>query len=250
LLLTNRTKISLTQYLDLQEYQYLNLLFEKYSLYSNCINIKDVKDTLTNSSSDISLLISEIVLTRQALKENVKSKTSFNERWDDLVKCLLLDGYNIENNSLISIEPIIDGIIAIEDELNNQIISSSLTQKNDIIKFINESAEAFKQLTPDYNQCLSKARLSVETIVRNIATEIDSVNDNWGKSLGKLYTDGFFEKKEEESISATYTFISDGSHIPLGFTNEEYARYARNLILSVCYYIIKKYNNLNNSDLF
>jgi len=42
-------------------------------------------------------------------------------------------------------------------------------------------------------------------------------------------------------MAKLYGFISDGSHIPLGFTEEEYARYGRNLAMSKCYYIIKKY---------
>ena len=48
-------------------------------------------------------------------------------------------------------------------------------------------------------------------------------------------------QKEEELMGKLYGFISDGSHIPLGFTQEEYARYGRNLAMSKCYYIIKKY---------
>lgn len=244
--LTNRTKLSLVQFLDLQDYEHLSILLEKHLFKSRCSNITELKRSLVGIGS-MSLLLNEIVTTRQALNRRVTSKTSFNERWDELVKCLFLDGYKTENNMLIAIEPNIDGIIAIEDDLTNEIKKSSLAQKNEIVKLINESAEAFKSTLPDYNGCLAKARLSVETIVRDIATEIDGVNDNWGASLGKLFRNSFFEKKEEESISSTYTFISDGSHIPLGFTDEEYARYGRNLIMSVCYYIVKKYNNSNTN---
>jgi len=242
MILTNRTKLSLVQLLDLQDYEHLSIILEKHSFQSNLSNITDLKNSLI-SVGNMSLLLNEIISTRQALKIRVTSKTSFNERWDELVKCLFLDGYKTENNTLVKIEPNIDGIIAIEDDLTNEIKQSSLVHKNEIIKLINESAEAFKKTNPDYNGCLTKARLSVETIIRDIATETDGVDDNWGTSLGKLFRNSFFEKKEEESISSTYTFISSGSHIPLGFTDEEYARYGRNLILSVCYYVIKKYNN-------
>ena len=43
---------------------------------------------------------------------------------------------------------------------------------------------------------------------------------------------------------AKNSFVSNGSHIPLGFTNEEYARYGRNLLMSKCYYIIKNINKI------
>jgi len=240
---SKRTKLSLAQLLNLQNYQTINLLLEKYSLPSTCMNINDLKDILTNVNHDIFPIIHEVIATPKSLKDNVISKISFNERFDDLKKCLLLDGYKIEKNHLIRIEPIIDGIRPVEDDLISIIELTSLYQKKDIIKFINESADAFKQSPPDYNGCLSKIRLSLETIVRNIANEVDGNNDKWGTSLNKLVKNNFFEKKEEESIAATYTFISDGSHLPLGFTDEEYARFGRNLILSVCYYIIKKYHN-------
>ena len=104
---------------------------------------------------------------------------------------------------------------------------------------INESTEAFKN--SDFNQCLSKARISLETIVRTIAIDKYNFNDSWGNALSKLKTESFITQKEEELMAKLYGFISDGSHIPLGFTEEEYARYGRNLAMSKCYYIIKKY---------
>nr|WP_321267737.1 hypothetical protein [uncultured Sulfurimonas sp.] len=239
--LTNRTKLSLVQFLDLQDYQHINILFEKYSLDDTCRNILDIRETILDN--DISSLLKEIVGTRQALKNRVDSKTSFNERWDELIKCLYLDGYKIEDNKLISIQPYIPGTIAIEDDLTHEILQSNLSKIDDIVKFINESAEAFKKTTPDYNGCLSKVRLAIETMVRDIANDTTCTNKCWGKALHQLKASGLLTQDEEQAIASTYTFVSDGSHIPLGFTHEEYARYGRNLILSVCYFMIKKYNH-------
>lgn len=245
--LTKRTKLSLAQLLELQDYEHTNILLEKYNYNYTCSTLTDLKDTLL-SEIEVLPLISEIIGTRQALKNRVNSKTSFTERWDELIKNLFIDGFKVENKNLISIEPTVDGIIAIEDDLTYELDKSSLANKIEIIKSISDSADAFKLTTPDYNECLFKARLSLETIIRDISKEIDGVDANWGRSLDKLFKDGFFEKKEEESISATYTFVSPGSHIPLGFTDEEYTRYGRNLIMSVCYYVIKKYNQHSGSS--
>jgi hypothetical protein len=39
MILNLRTQISLSQLLDIFEYQWINILFEKYSLSNNCQNI-------------------------------------------------------------------------------------------------------------------------------------------------------------------------------------------------------------------
>jgi hypothetical protein len=241
-----RTKISLSQLLDLFEYNLNNLLLEKHSLNHDCSNISDIKDALEEGS--LKSLIEEIVSTQKNLRSRVTPKYKFDERWGDFQKCLLLDGYKItENNSLISIEPTIDGVIAMEDDLTSELRTSSLSKKEAIIELLLESVNAFKNTSPDYNQCLSKARIALETIVRNKVEDEDGTNESWGRSLNILKTKGFLTNQEEQAISSTYTYVSDGSHIPLGFTEEEYARYGRNLLMSVCYYIIKKQNSSSNA---
>ena len=116
-----------------------------------------------------------------------------------------------------------------------------------IIKLLRESANAFKQASPDYNGCLSKARLTLETIVRNKVEDESKTDEKWGKALSILKNKDFLTKEEEEAIASTYTLVSDGSHKPLGFTNEEYARYGRNLLMTTCYYLIKKQNAMSKT---
>lgn len=246
--LTNRTKTSLAQLFDLIEYQYINIIFGKYSFPATCDNIEDSQNNLFESKGDIVSLLNEVISTQKTLKNKVPSKTSFNQQWDDLVKCLLLDGYRIEGNNIIPIEPDVDGVIAIEDDLTTEIRNSSLSKRNDIIRIINESAEGFKNATPDYNSCLSKARIALETIIRNKVEDESGTNEGWGKSLNILKANGFITNDEEQAIASTYKFVSDGSHIPIEFTREEYARYGRNLIMTVCYFIIKKQNVSNRTS--
>lgn len=237
--LSYRTKISLSQLLELFEISYINLLFEKYSMDDNCINIQDIKDSL-NSSDSLDNLISEIISTKQSFRNRTSPKYRFDERWSDFEKCLFLDGYKIHNNILISIEANIDGVIALEDDFTIEINNSTFSKKEDVKKLINESAEAFK--SSDYNQCLSKSRIAIETLVRTIAIDkYANTNDTWGSALNNLKTNSFLTQIEEDLMAKTYSFVSNGSHIPLGFTNEEYARYGRNLVMSKCYYIIKRY---------
>lgn len=235
--LSNRTKISLVQLLDVFEKVEVKILFEKYSISSNCRNTEDIKYAVL--SKNLQELIKELILAKQTFRNKITPKYTFDERWNDFEKCLFLDGYKIQNNAIILIEPTIDGVVAFEDELTSELISSTFSKKEEVKNLINESAEAFKN--SDFNQCLSKARISLETIVRTIAIDKYNFNDSWGNALSKLKTESFITQKEEELMAKLYGFISDGSHIPLGFTQEEYARYGRNLAMSKCYYIIKKY---------
>ena len=205
----------------------------------NCRNIQDIKGSIFFSSS-LDSLISELISTKQDLRSRISPKYKFDERWNDFEKCLFLDGYKIENNILISIEPNIDGVIALEDDFTIEINSSTFSKKEDVKRLINESAEAFKN--SDYNQCLSKSRIALETLIRTIAIDkYSNTNDTWGSALSNLKTNSFLTQIEEDLMAKTYSFVSNGSHIPLGFTNEEYARYGRNLAMSKCYYIIKRY---------
>ena len=239
MIFSTRTNISLSQFLELFEISLTNILFEKYSMDTDCRNIQDIKESISSSNS-LDSLISELISTKQDLKSRISPKYIFDERWNDFEKCLFLDGYKIENNILISIEPNIDGVITLEDDFTIEINSSTFSKKEDVKRLINESAEAFKN--SDYNQCLSKSRIALETLIRTIAIDkYSNTNDTWGSALSNLKTNSFLTQIEEDLMAKTYSFVSNGSHIPLGFTNEEYARYGRNLLMSKCYYIIKKY---------
>lgn len=248
MILNLRTKISLSQLLDIFEDKEINILFEKYSLPHNIHNITEIKDILIRQN--IIPVVQEVVSTQRELRSRISPKYKFDDRWNDFEKCLLLDGYKINaENIIISIEPSVEGIVAMEDELVNEITQSTLSDKEGIIQLIKESEDAFKNAIPDYNGCLSKSRITFETIIRNKVEDDTGTNVSWGRSLNILRGNGFITENEEKTLSSIYTLVSDGSHKPMGFTDEEYARYGRNLIMTTCYYIIKKQNSSNTTNI-
>jgi hypothetical protein len=162
----------------------------------NCRNIQDIKESIFSSNS-LDSIISELISTKQDLRSRISPRCKFDERWNDFEKCLFLDGYKIENNILISIEPNIDGVITLEDDFTIEINSSTFSKKEDVKRLINESAEAFKN--SDYNQCLSKSRIALETLIRTIAIDkYSNTNDTWGSALSNLKTNSFLTQIEEE----------------------------------------------------
>ena len=243
---SKRTKLSLSQFLGLFDGDTVHTLMEKYNIsykddYDNEISINDA--ILQADIKSITSLFEEIVKTDGDLRYRVSPKYRFNERWDELNGCLLLDGFKVESRTINSVEPIIEENSPIEDDLTKEIQLSNLPESEDIINHINRSAQSFLRTEPDYNGCLTHARIALETLVRGIAKskgfQLNNENKAWGSSLNYLKTNDFFTEKQEKTIQSIYTFVSDGPHVPLGFTEKEYARFGRNLVTSICYFVSK-----------
>lgn len=247
MIITKRTKLSLCQFLDLFEWDVVYILLEKYNITVRGPGQIEISRALSAADqSSMETLIDEVVRTNGDLLNRVNPRYRFNERWSDFKKCLLLDGFRIEQDKILRIEPFIESSEPVEDDLTNELKESDLTSSGEVTRHIKLSAETFKKSSPDYNACLSHSRIALETLVREIAKhydlDIDEDSKAWGKSLLYIKDKGFITNKEESAIASTYTFISDGTHIPVGFTEEEFVRFGRNLAMSVCYFVIKKFN--------
>ncbi len=250
MVLTKRTKYSLAQFLDLFDAAVGRTLLEKYDMswgWAGGYNQVAVSDTLLRAdNAKLGRLVEEIVATDGDLRNRISSRYRFDERWRDLTKCLLLDGYRVEKSSITRIEPFLEGAEPIEDDLTKELHISSLASREEIKKQIDESAGDFKKAGPDYNGCLSHSRIALETLVRKIAEDsgflVTDEKKAWGSSLCYLREKDLINTKEEQTLSSVYTFISDGSHVPLGFTEEEYVRFGRNIATYMCYFVIKLFN--------
>ena len=160
----------------------------------------------------------------------------------------MLDGYRIDQNKIVTIEPFIESSEPIEDDLTKELLRADLPSSEKIISFIKNSAEEFRKPEPDYyNGCLTYSRVALETLCKELAIQkgfVASEHDTkvWGSSIRFLKENTFFDKKEEDAITSIYTFISPGAHKPLGFSDEEFVRFGMNLAISACYYAVKKCN--------
>lgn len=249
MVLTKRTKLSLCQLLSLVHQSAALVLFEKHDIFIDRFDLENIRNSLLDADdTTIGRLINELVGTRGYLKKNITTVYVFEERWADFAKCLMLDGYRLEQNNIVRIEPLIESGEPMEDDLTEELQESSLESSETIKSLIKNSAEEFKKPTPDYyNGCLTYSRVALETLVREIAIQKSfnvHVNDTkvWGNSLRHLKETSFFNEKEEGAVASIYTFISEGAHKPLGFTDEEFVRFGRNLAISACYFIVKKLN--------
>ena len=102
--LSNRTKISLAQFLVLQSDDTLALLCEKHGIsppnfstdiyYDRQGAVRNWVDSTTEER--VMAVMDEMVRTYSTVRSSISPRYRFDERWDDLVRCFELDGYRID----------------------------------------------------------------------------------------------------------------------------------------------------------
>jgi hypothetical protein len=207
----------------------------------------------TNDAPRIAL-IEEICHSTRMFRAAINRKYIYDERWTDLERCLLLDGYRITGDysagyGIIAVDPTIAGAAAIDDDLSAELRRSNLTDREEIVRLMDNSANDFRKQPPNFNGAWTSARVSLETLAKNIAAihrqTIAMLGDpnKFGAVIAYLYHQAkFLNDKEEDGITGVYSFVSPGAHVPVGFTEEEMFRLGRSMIATICYFVIEKHN--------
>lgn len=232
--------------------QVSHVLFEKHGLHlvtENTRLLYCIHNALRNQAelSGIHALVEEIVRTSGDLSTHINPKYKFNQRFEDLDRCLMLDGYFIRERRLIPLDPSIEDERPIEDDLVQEISASNLDEDCAIRGKLNDSAEAFRRIPPDLNACLTNARVAMEELAKRVASRrfpMDPVpydSTKWGSVIGYLRERDFFSIEEEKGLAGVYRFLSPGAHRPIGITEDQSCRLGRSLALSMSWYLVKRY---------
>ena len=118
-----RTRLSLAQYLDRLGHTLLDVLFEKHGLGGVWVSGRDyasgtfeaLVQVLRNAPADgVQGLVGEIVATEPDLHDRVvdqwgSGEGAYRARWEDLLRCLALDGYSVSERRLTAVEPDLEG---------------------------------------------------------------------------------------------------------------------------------------------
>ena len=259
-MISKRTKISLCQFLKLFDIEDVILILEKYDIDSDILKHHIYHSTtgyttklhnliIECDSANIINILMEIVKTQSDIKNKTNTTAyAFHERRDDLYNNLELDGYTIKNSTLVTVDTLSTENKAFEDALTDELEASTLDKKKELIRKIKQSAQNYLNNPPDYNACLSNARIALSTIAEEIAIERNKTIDGsfdkskWGQVIRFLNKSGFINKKEEEGLTGVYSFISDGAHRIVGFQDNEMASLGRNFAINMCYFLVKRYN--------
>jgi hypothetical protein len=149
-MLSSRTIYSLAQYLALQNQDFAGTLLTKHGLngWSVQITAQVLSDTVAalqaGSEDKLTGLLDEIARTRGDLRSRVSPKYRYDERFEDLRCCLQLDGYQFGDTGLMLIDPSILGVPALEDDLKKELSSSGLSEVDQVIQKLDDSANAFR----------------------------------------------------------------------------------------------------------
>ncbi|WP_327209836.1 hypothetical protein [Rhizobium leguminosarum] len=260
--ISSRSKYSLCQLLEELNRSDATLLLEKHGIATQDDQsdwrhqpwIMTVRDHLFVASAErVGDLLQEFARTADAWRNNVSPRYVFDQRWEDLRMCLSLDGFFIPPNEygqplkcFVPTEPQLEGIKPFDDELSTEIGKSGIPTAEKIIDRLEASANAFRR--SEMNNCLSNARIALETLVKSVASELGAkpeLSDRFGAALTFLVKTDYLDRGQEKSLSGNYLLVSPGAHRPVGFSEQEYVRFGRHLALSSCYFIVKKWNGLH-----
>jgi hypothetical protein len=257
-MLSSRTLISLSQYLALQPEVTVNLVAQKCgapAAWSGLRGPQPIYEYIRNLPPGTHReMLDEICRSTRMLRNDVSPKYLYDERWTDLARCLLLDGYQIHGDystgySLTALDPTIEAVRPVDDDLTTELLHSNLPAREDVVRLMKNSADDFCKQPQDFNGSLTSARVSLETLARNIAevcwTKYPMVGDptKFGANIAYLRNQvNFLSQKEETGIAGVYAFVSPGAHIPIGLTEEEMVRLGRTMVAAMCYFLIKRYN--------
>ena len=252
-MLSSRSLASLAQLLELFEAQFVIVLFAKHGLRLTVEGgavLLAAHNTLRNQAESPGsfAILDEVVRTNGDLRNRVTPRYRFDERYEDLLRCLLLDGYKVEGKVLTPLDPSIADAPPIEDDLTKALSVTDLDTSQVIAGKLADSAEAFRRSPADYNACMNNARVALESLAREVAQRLCGAQappydpTKWGSILNFLRSREFLSIDEEEGLAGVYRFLSPGSHRPLGLTEAEATRLGRSLALSMAWYLVKRYS--------
>jgi hypothetical protein len=249
-----RTRYSFAQFLELQEPATSIVLLGKYSVQHLSLTrgqlLYGLLDTLRDlDDRTLMLALAEVVATSGDLRSRINQKYRFDERMRDLTQCLLLDGYIIQDKKLVQTDPSIADAAPLEDDLIDALENSGMPRAQALIAKINDSACAFRATPPDYNASLVNARVALETLAGDVASDVASQQripatydpSRWGEVLAFLRSSGEITAEEERGLAGVFGFLSPGAHRPVGIPEDQMTRLGRSFALNMCWFLLKNH---------
>ncbi len=251
-----RTRYSLAQLLEQQPTLNVVTLISKHDGHINLglgTEMFDILNAVRNlQDHQVISVLAELVATEGNLRHHVTPKYRFDERMHDLVQCLALDGYQVDKKWLLQTDPSIADASLIDDDLVEALRSSGARSSESITQKIDDSAQAFRSNSPDYNASLVNARVALETLAGDIAhdlagsakvTPLPFDRAKWGSIISYLRTSCAISAEEEKGLASVYFFLSTGAHRPMaiGISEAQMTRLGRSFALNMCWFLLQNY---------
>jgi len=211
-------------------------------------NVLSLVSALANASdNELRAMATELIVNNPLIRATAPVKWVFEAGVTDLERWVFHDGWIVEEGGLVRLTPAAEEITGVRDKLIEDLASSGIDSDGSIREALENSSKDFNAQPPDFNGSITKVRITLESIARRAAQSLAAKQqhvyeqDSWGKALQLLRSLGAIEQNEEDILARIYTFISPGTHVPKGVTEEEWARLARTFGLSSAYFLLHKY---------
>lgn len=246
-MISQRTRLSLVQLLAQQEEAAVGTLLAKYGAdmpYRGSFFAEGLREVVQVLPAEQALaLAAEAVATRGALRQPISPKGPFDERFADFERCLLLDGYAVVDRALRRTDPSLSGAPPVEDDLIAALLASAAPSREEIVRKVQDSAQAFRNAPPDYNAALTNARVALEVLARDIAADVGDARgepapSKWGDVLTYLRTRDEISPEEEKGLAGVYTFVSPGAHRSVAVSEDQMTRLGRTFALNMCWFLL------------
>lgn len=198
------------------------------------------------TESAVRELLTEITTRTRAVRADAGTKYVFEDRLEDLWRCVRIDGWELVNGKLVREHPSSPDLVETRDALHDELIASPVDADGEIRRCLEQSAIAFSNTPPDYNASSTNVRIALETTARRIASRISArrrvspPQDAWGSAVAFLRDQNVISPQDEAALTASYTATSPGAHVPKGLSAREWARMVRALDQAWLYYLIKR----------
>jgi len=257
--LSARSKMSLVQFISKMPRQDAALLLMKYAMVAPTdqmqvaleIEASPTEMVLHADAASLSDLVQELARTHDAVRSAFQPKYVHDQRWAELERSLVLDGYAREPgasgtsaNGFVPIDPVMPGTSAPDDLLTALLRDAIPDAPAELSKLIDQSAEAF--IRGDWNGSLTSARVFLQNLARRIAEEqriayAGSFDPEvWGQVAAYLRKSGCIDEREERGICGAFSFASIGGHNLIGMTEEEFAVFGRTMAFRASYFLLKR----------
>ncbi|WP_374417159.1 hypothetical protein [Ectopseudomonas oleovorans] len=248
----HRTRMSLVQLLAQQDQATVETLFVKHGValqHRGAFFHEGLRQTMQGLGADQALaILVDVMGSRNDLRHGVSPKTRFDERFGDLERCLLLDGYELRVGTLLRTDPSLAEAPPIEDDLVAALLASQAPNREEIVRKIQDSAQAFRAAPPDYNASLTNARVALETLARDIAADLVPPGQlppydasKWGAVVAFMRASGAITVEEEKGLAGVYGFVSPGAHRFVSIAEEHMTRLGRSLALNMCWFLLNNH---------
>jgi len=248
-----RTRLSLGQLLERYEPHVASTLLSKHAgmpvyLSPGSIFAQELMQSMQMLGGEAFMsLLQEVIATQGELRQRLKPHYVFDERFRDLTQCLRLDGYEVtQQRALVRLDPTLAESPPVEDDLVKSLLASQAPSRDDIVRKINDSAEAYRRASPDYNAALTNARVALQTMARDVAQDLLRAGENfpydmtkWGDLIRFLRERDEISAEEERGLAGVFAFVSPGAHRAIGLSEEQMTRLGRSLALSMCWFLLQ-----------